>query len=430
MCIRDRVYVANRVYEAQHPAGTSGASSLTHTSGIASDGNISWKYLRIRTDGDLFQDGWTTNSAGSSYSNGTYENVPFKNVSSDGIGAKATVIVSGGSVSTVTITSFGYGYDIGDTLTFDNVNIGNSGGGSGFQITLTKVQREVQCKTNLAHQLHTGDIVNISGVDPVGYNKANYVVERIDTLNRFVVKRDFATIAAANVTTGNSGGAAEVNINESNLDLINGHSYVFDTSHASNGGKILSFTLDPSNTDVLTYKNVIDEVRDPITNEQDSITVKMLDLPGIFYYHDIKHEIVSPRTFTVIVQAKSTSHPYFGYGSGNGYYISGDKYGSVTESPILTMSRGLTYTFNQTAASNNNHAIYFSESEDAYGGTLRYETGVVYKINDVAVSWSDYNSQFSLSSTLSRSVEITPSANSPDTLYYVCLLYTSDAADE
>ena len=84
------------------------------------------------------------------------------------------------------------------------------------------------------------------------------------------------------------------------------------------------------------------------------------------------------------------------------------------------MSRGLTYTFDQTAASNNSHAIYFSESEDAYGGTLRYETGVVYKINDVAVSWSDYNSQFSLASTLSRSVEITPSANSPDTLYYVC----------
>ena len=58
------------------------------------------------------------------------------------------------------------------------------------------------------------------------------------------------------------------------------------------------------------------------------------------------------------------------------------------------MSRGLTYTFNQDNITNN-HAIYFSESEDAYGGIKRYETGVVYKINgDVAVSWSDYNSQF------------------------------------
>ena len=177
----------------------------------------------------------------------------------------------------------------------------------------------------MAHQLSVGDLVNISGVDPVGYNKANYVVVRVDTLNRFTVKRDFATIAAANVTTGNSGGAAEVNINEPNIDLIDGHSYIFDTSHASNANKVLSFTLDPSNTDVLTYKNVVDEVRDAITNEQDSITLKMVDLPGIFYYHDITNEIVSPRTYTVIVQAKTTSHPYFGYGSGNGYYISGDK---------------------------------------------------------------------------------------------------------
>ena len=108
----DLVYVANRVYEAQHPAGTSGVSALTHTTGIASDGDVSWKYLRIRTDGNLFQDGWTTNSAGSGYSNGTYENVPLKNVSSDGLGAKATVVVSGNSVSSVSITNFGYGYDL------------------------------------------------------------------------------------------------------------------------------------------------------------------------------------------------------------------------------------------------------------------------------------------------------------------------------
>ena len=55
----DLVYVANRVYEAQHPAGTSGAApGPTHTSGVASDGNVSWKYLRTRTDGNLFQGGW------------------------------------------------------------------------------------------------------------------------------------------------------------------------------------------------------------------------------------------------------------------------------------------------------------------------------------------------------------------------------------
>ena len=147
----------------------------------------------------------------------------------------------------------------------------------------------------------------------------------------------------------------------------------------------------------------------------------MLDLPGIFYYHDVKHEIVAPRTFTVTVAAKTTGHPLYGYGSPNGYYMSGDKYGSVTQSPAISMSRGLTYTFNQDNITNATHAIYFSESEDAYGGIKRYEKGVVYRINGDIVPWTEYNSQFTAATT--RSIEITPSVNSPDTLYYVCQIH-------
>ena len=200
--------------------------------------------------------------------------------------------------------------------------------------------------------------------------------------------------------------------------MIDGHSYLFDTSDSSNSGKVLSFTLDPSNTDVFTYKNIINEVRDPITNQQDSITIKMVDLPGIFYYHDIIHQNTSPNAYTVTVAAKTTAHPLYNYGSSNGYYITGDKYGSVIESPALSMSRGVTYTFDQTNASNTTHAIYFSESEDAYGGTLRYEKGVVYKINGEPVTWSSYLTNFATAT--SRGVEITPAVDSPDTLYYVC----------
>ena len=54
----DLVHVGNRVYQAQYPAGTSGSTSLTHTSGTGSDGTVTWEYIRIRTDGNLFQDGW------------------------------------------------------------------------------------------------------------------------------------------------------------------------------------------------------------------------------------------------------------------------------------------------------------------------------------------------------------------------------------
>ena len=82
------------------------------------------------------------------------------------------------------------------------------------------------------------------------------------------------------------------------------------------------------------------------------------------------------------------------------------------------MSRGLTYTFNQNDASNTTHAIYFSESEDAYGGSLRYEKGVVYRINGDIVTWAEYVAQFTTATT--RSIEITPSVDTPDTLHYVC----------
>ena len=419
--VGDLVYVGNRVYVAapviNSEVNTSGSSAPTHTSGTVSDGGANWTFKRTRTDGNLFQDGWSSITGGSNYLNGTYINVPLTS-SGDGLGAKATIVISGNAVTTVTITDFGYGYDVGDTISADNVNLGNAVSGAGFSITLTQVQREVQFQTNKAHQLKEGDLVNVSGVSPVSYNKANYIVVRTETARKFTVKRNFASTSAANVTTGNSGNPADVYIKEPNLSLIDGHSYIFDTSDASNSGKVLNFTLDPSNTDILTYKNVIDEVRDVITNEQNSITLKMLDLPGVFYYHDVKHTNVSPRTFTVNVAAKTTAHPLYGYGSGNGYYITGDKYGSSTESPAITMSRGLTYTFNQNSASNSTHAIYFSESEDAYGGTLRYEKGVVYRINGDVVSWSDYNTNFNTAST--RSVEITPTVDTPNTLHYVC----------
>ena len=199
----DLVHVGNRVYVAAN-SGTSGASSLTHTSGTTSDGTVSWTYLRIRTDGNLFQDGWASITGGNNYANGTYLNVPIKSVTGDGLGAKATILVQSNAVTEVTLTDFGYGYDIGDEISADNINLGNAVGGTGFSITLTQVQREVQCHLAAgldSHQLKAGDIVNISGVSPTAYNKANYTVIRTESLKKFTVKRNFAAVAAANVTS-------------------------------------------------------------------------------------------------------------------------------------------------------------------------------------------------------------------------------------
>lgn len=76
---------------------------------------------------------------GSGYPNAVYTNVPL----SGGIGfqAKATVTVSGNTVTTVVITDVGVNYAIGDTLSASNTNLGGSG--SGFSIDVATVYLQI-----------------------------------------------------------------------------------------------------------------------------------------------------------------------------------------------------------------------------------------------------------------------------------------------
>ena len=64
--------------------------------------------------------------AANSATDGTYDNLtPTVSASSAGVNAKLKVIVSGGEVTTVTVTTRGSGYSSGDTLTIPKANIGN-----------------------------------------------------------------------------------------------------------------------------------------------------------------------------------------------------------------------------------------------------------------------------------------------------------------
>jgi len=69
-------------------------------------------------------------TGGSSYVNGTYSNVPL--TGGFGLDAKATIVVSGNAVTTVTVTARGAGYQVADVLSANNANLG--GAGSGFAI--------------------------------------------------------------------------------------------------------------------------------------------------------------------------------------------------------------------------------------------------------------------------------------------------------
>lgn len=69
---------------------------------------------------------------GSTYTNGTYTNVPL--TGGTGSGAQATVVVAGTVVTTVTITTAGSGYLVCDQLSAAAANIGGTGSGFTAQV--------------------------------------------------------------------------------------------------------------------------------------------------------------------------------------------------------------------------------------------------------------------------------------------------------
>jgi hypothetical protein len=89
-----------------------------------------------------------TLSAGSGYTNGTYSDVAL--TGGTGSGAKATIVVSAGVVTSVTITANGSGYTIGDELTY-----ALPGGGTNFKITLTHLMNFVSL---WQHEFGTNEI--------------------------------------------------------------------------------------------------------------------------------------------------------------------------------------------------------------------------------------------------------------------------------
>ena len=292
----DLVYNGIYVYRAK-ASGTSGSTAPTHIQGTVIDGigGIEWEYQRVRTDGNLYQDGWSSITGGTNYLNGTYTGVPLT-TSGNGIGAKATIVVSGGAVTTVTITDPGYGYEIGDTISALNINLGNNltpSAGSGFSITLTEVEKEVVFRSNSSHYLHIGDVVIISGINPSAYDKTDYTVVRVDSNRRFVCKRNFASTSTAIITN------AIVYVEEAKYQFTNGHRYKFDVTDATHDGKRLAFTKDQDNTDIFSYKNIFDTENDLITGEQNTITIDIKDLSSIFYYFDINGSI-NGSYFTII----------------------------------------------------------------------------------------------------------------------------------
>jgi hypothetical protein len=73
---------------------------------------------------------------GAGYSNGTYSDVPLYTITGNGSNSRATVVVSGGVVSSVSPTTDGNGYVVGDVV---GVTTSNMVKGRGAKITVTEL---------------------------------------------------------------------------------------------------------------------------------------------------------------------------------------------------------------------------------------------------------------------------------------------------
>ena len=291
----DLVFVADRVYQAAI-TGTSDSdanNAPSHLTGTVTDGSMTWTYIRRRTDGAVIAT--TTNSLGTGYNQGIYTDVPMKtNNSGKDLVLDLTVSVQGGGVTVTAVKTRGTAFKIGDTITVENVNVGGSG--SGFQLTVSEISLEAVCRTDVAHQVKSNDIVWFSGMNDSAYLGDSTVV-RSETARRFTILVNNYNASTPNPIIT----SAVTSVREPQFQFINGHSYKFDTSSATLNGATLAFSFDPSNTDIFTYKNITDEVIDTNTNQQTSITVKMLDLPGIFYYFDLSGTYASAGSYFTIM---------------------------------------------------------------------------------------------------------------------------------
>ena len=138
-------------------------------------------------------------------------------------------------------------------------------------------------------------------------------------------------------------------------------------------------------------------------------------------YFDLGYQTVN---YTVTVDLKTdgsggtVANEDYGIGSANCYFLT-NSFGTTYQQPQLSMTKGNTYIFNQDSATNDTHPLYFSTTADGvHAGGVKYNDGVTYRLNGIAVDAVTYASSFDSATT--RSVTIIVPLDAPQYLYYVC----------
>jgi len=128
-------------------------------------------------------------TGGSGYVNATYNNVPLTGGS--GANATATIVVSGGAVTSVTITLRGAGYVIGNTLSASNTNLGGSG--AGFSIPVTAIYAQTIRLSTAASGSGTQDLTFSTPADLISMWQHEVGTDAISGQNVFAIDSYFET---------------------------------------------------------------------------------------------------------------------------------------------------------------------------------------------------------------------------------------------
>jgi hypothetical protein len=126
---------------------------------------------------------------GSGYVDASYTNVPLTGGS--GAGATANITVSGGAVTAVTIFDPGAGYEVGDSLSASNTNLG--GTGSGFAVPVTNIWVIVITLSNPPVATATGNITFKTPENRIDIYQHEVGVDAINGQNVVAIESYFET---------------------------------------------------------------------------------------------------------------------------------------------------------------------------------------------------------------------------------------------
>jgi hypothetical protein len=130
-------------------------------------------------------------TGGSLYTNGTYTDVPLTTTSGTGFSAQATIVVSGGAVTSVTITFPGYNYSVGAVVSAAAASIG--GTGSGFSTTVTALWTQVIHLSLAATASGSGTLTFTTPAGYIGIWQHEIGVDAIEGQNSTAIESYFET---------------------------------------------------------------------------------------------------------------------------------------------------------------------------------------------------------------------------------------------